>query len=86
MTAIPKANFARVGRASACERIQSRNSMGRRFSVACAELPTPHAASPHYCVTALAVALLASLIATAVFSPPFSVYLTETLAPALRPS
>jgi len=40
----------------------------------------------HHWVTALAVALLASFIATAVFSPPFSVYFTETLAPSLRPS
>src|SRR5271165_1749354 len=39
-----------------------------------------------HCVTALAVALLASFTATAVFSLPFSVYLTETLAPSLRPS
>src|ERR1700690_2545865 len=39
-----------------------------------------------HCETALAVALLASFTATAVFSPPFSVYLTVTLEPSLRPS
>ena len=31
-----------------------------------------------YCVTALAVALLASFMPTAVFSPAFSVYFTVT--------
>src|SRR5271166_76981 len=41
------------------------------------------ASSAGYCVTALAVALLASFIATAVFSPPFSVYFTVTFAPCL---
>lgn len=39
-----------------------------------------------YCDTAFAVALLASFIATAVFSPPFSVYLTEIFEPSFRPS
>ena len=45
-----------------------------------------HASSNRHCVTALAVVLLASFIATAVFSPPFSVYLTVTLVPSFAPS
>lgn len=36
-----------------------------------------------YCATALAVALAPSFMPTAVFSPPFSVYFTVTVAPFL---
>src|SRR5208337_1097027 len=44
----------------------------QRFVCVAKQVRLAFAAFPH-CVTALAVALLASFIATAVFSPPFSV-------------